>query len=106
MSKPEPIRVAAEGIEAKPVTMNEPQPKQINWRRVAQLPPFQMFATENAANRNAANRSDKDAETFAFEFAVHQANKHGDEAAFEVYAAWHEQKGYWPNETPMGELKE
>jgi len=98
--KPPPIKVSAEGIEAKPVTMNDPQPKQVNWRRVAQLPPFQMFAQESASNR-----SDKDAETFAFEFAVHQANKHGDEAAFEVYAAWHEKKGCWPNETPMGEPK-
>ena len=99
--KPPPIKVSAEGIEAKPVTMNEPQPKSVNWRRVAQLPPFQMFAYESALNR-----SDQDPEQFAYEFAVTRANNDGDEAFFQAYADWHERKGYWPDETPMGELKE
>lgn len=101
MSKPEPIRVAAEGIEAKPVTMNtDPQPN-VNWRRVAQLPSFQMFVCEQAPPP-----SSQDPEQWATAWAAQYVQRKGSGELYNEYAAWHENKGYWPNETPLGELKE
>ena len=29
----------------------------------------------------------------------------GDRALFDEYAAWHQAKGYWPGETPLGVAK-
>ena len=88
-----------QGIAAAPVTMNEP-PKStaVDWRRVAALPPFQMFAAERMRNI-----SGKDSQEHAADYVRAQG---GGADVFQAYCQWHEAKGYWKNETPMGEVRD
>jgi hypothetical protein len=98
--KPPPIKVSAQGIEAKPVTMNEPVPViDVDWRKVASLPSFQMFLAEKRPCPPEA-----DSERWAFEFISNFIREIGEEALLQRYVAWHGAKGYWPNETPLGEV--
>lgn len=96
-TKPEPIRVSTQGIEAKKVTMNE-QDMGINWKALVRLPPFQMFV-----NEESPCPPDRDDEAWAMDFVQRHEQTTGSDALFERYKAWHESKGYWPDETPMGE---
>lgn len=97
--KPEPIRVSAEGIKAKPVTMNEPsEGNAVNWRALASLPPFQMFVDERAPCPG-----DSDSVRWTYQFVERYIKEVGEEALIEKYTAWHKRKGYWPDESPLGE---
>ena len=81
MTKP-PTQVAGVvGIPPKPIELT---PKPVNWGRLYGLPAFGMFVGERYGGR----APEPSPEVFA------------------DYCDWHEQKGYWPHETPMGELKE
>lgn len=83
MSKPEPIRVGVQGFvafEAKP----DPAAPAIDWQRLSGLPPFGMFLAERYQSDVPAPSPDLYAE----------------------YCQWHAAKGYWPNETPLGEIKD
>ena len=95
--KPPPIRVSAEGIAPKPITMNEPPPSAADLARLVSLPPFQMFAAERM--RNTAG---KDGEDHAKDYI--RAKGFGQDVV-DDYLQWHAGKGYWPNETPLGSLK-
>lgn len=91
-----PAQVAGvSGIAPTPVTMH--QQSEVPWATVVHLPPFQMFAAEKMRNT-----SGKDALEHAADYV---RQKGGGADVFEAYAAWHTEKGYWPNETPMGEVK-
>ena len=85
------------GIEPKPIALTPEPTQHINWGVVTSLPPFQMYAAE--AMRNV---SGKDSLLHAMDFVE---SKGGGQDVFDGYAAWHTAKGYWPNETPMGEVK-
>ncbi len=90
--KPPTIRVGVigfDGFSAK---------QAINWERLITLPPFQMFAAEKLNDCCS-----KDAQQHAIAFV--QMNGAGQDL-YEKYCEWHAAKGHWPNETPMGELKE
>ena len=92
MSKPEPIRVGVQGFvafEAKP----EQPPEPIDWLRLCGLPPFCMFAEE---------RSGKPPINIHDWLQSHR----DDQSLYTEYCQWHEAKGYWPNETPLGEIKD
>ena len=96
MEKP-PTQVAGVvGIDATPITMNT-QPERIDWRAVVALPPFQMFAAERMRNTSGC-----DSEEHARQYVRAQG---AGADLLERYAAWHSAKGYWPNETLMGEYK-
>ena len=85
------------GIAATPVTLNPQIPARINWQKVFALPCYQMFAVERSA-RPAGTVTE-----WVEEWSV----QHGDEAeVLAEYCDWHAAKGYWPNETPFGELIE
>lgn len=94
--KPEPIRISAQGIEAKPVTMNEPVPV-IDWRALAALPPFQMFVHERSPCP-----VDADSERWATQYVERFIRDVDAETLLEKYKQWHADKGYWPNESPLG----
>ena len=80
-TKPEPIRVGVDGIAPKPIVLAaEP----VNWGRLMTLPPFEMFLAERYRGRMPGQTQD----------------------IYTEYCEWHQAKGYWPNETPMGEVKE
>ena len=98
MNKPDPIRVSAEGIAPKPITMHEePAQAAAEIQRLPFLPPFQMFAAEQMRNT-----SRHDAEQHAKNF-LHSRGLGQD--VLDEYMLWHAGKGYWPNETPFGALK-
>ena len=94
-TKPEPIRVGVEGIAPKPLVLTPERPR-IDWAHLAALPPFQMFAAERMRNT-----SGKDSELHAQDFI---RSKGHEQDLFDEYAAWHKAKGYWSNETALGEL--
>ncbi len=79
-TKPPPIRVGVSGFNAFEAKLAA-QPERIDWLRLEGLPAFQMYLGET---RQAAQRS--------LDF-------------YDQYCQWRANKGYWPNETPMGELR-
>lgn len=96
--KPPPQIAGVTGIAATPVTMNEaPRDDGVDWLRLVALPPFQMFAAERVRNTSGG-----DAIVHATDFIKAQGVGH---RVFEDYTQWHAEKGYWPNETPLGEPK-
>ena len=97
--KPPPQVLGVSGIAEQPIIIHDAK---INWAKVAALPPFQMFLTE----RNGPNQTGKNAQEWATQVAMHLAATTSDIALFDAYCAWHEAKGYWPNETPLGQVKE
>jgi hypothetical protein len=97
--KPPPIKVSAQGIEAKPVTMNDPVPV-IDWRALAALPPFQMFVHERSPCP-----PDADSERWTIQYVERFVREVDAETLLEKYARWHADKGYWPDEDCMGNTK-
>jgi hypothetical protein len=81
MMKPPTQIAGVQGIEATRFSADNPPP--INRARLAGLPPFQMFAAEKRQLPTALVLQDE---------------------AVQEYMAWHKAKGYWPNETPFGEV--
>ena len=97
-NKPPPIRVSAEGIAPKPITMHEdPAQAAAEIQRLPFLPPFQMFAAERMRNM-----SRHDSEQHAANFLRSRGTGLD---VLDEYARWHAAKGCWPNETPFGVLK-
>lgn len=97
MSKP-PTQVAGvQGIAAERITMNDAPINSIPWHFIAELPPFQMYAAEVMRNT-----SGKDSALHAQDFIKAQG---AGQDLFDAYAAWHEAKGYWPQENHFGEIK-
>ena len=94
MTKPAPIRVGVEGIAPKPIELT-PARQSIDWAHLFALPPFQMFAVEKAG------KSAADVTAWVMDWAA----SHDEQALFDDYCQWHATKGYWPNETPLGDLK-
>ena len=82
MGKPEPIRIAPAGIAAGPVNLGATER---DWGKIFALPPFAVFLDENKISDIAA---------------------YAPEELWEMYAAWHGQKGCWKNENPDGSLKQ
>ena len=95
--KPEPITVSVTWFLAEqPMGMTPP----INWNVVIELPKFQMFACERS------HKSHEDVMSWIVAFVEELVGEFGNEHdAFAVYEAWHDEKGYWKNETIFGELK-
>ena len=93
--KPPPQVLGVSGIKETPIVIHDAR---INWAVVAALPPFQMFLAE----RDGPNQTGKNSQEWATGVAMRLAASVGDEALFGEYAAWHQAKGYWPGETPLG----
>ena len=99
MTKPPPQTLGVSGIAETPIVIHDAK---INWALVAALPPFQMFLAE----RDGPNQTGQNSQQWATGVAMRLAAAVNDQALFDEYAAWHAEKGYWPNETPMGQVKE
>ena len=97
--KPPPQVLGVSGIAEQPIVIHDAK---INWALVASLPPFQMFLAE----RDGPNQTGKNSQEWATGVALKLAAAVNDQALFDEYAAWHERKGYWPGETPLGAVKE
>lgn len=97
--KPPPQTLGVSGIAETPIVLDQPK---TNWAVVAALPPFQMFLAE----RDGPNQTGKNSQEWATGVAMRLAASTSDDALFGDYTAWHARKGYWPNETPLGQVKE
>lgn len=73
----------------------EPAKHGIDWRKLITLPAFEMFVFEESGQHAGAS---------ADEWVASRRAGMGDKPLYELYAKWHRAKGYWPDETPMGEL--
>ena len=93
-NKKPPTQIAGvTGIDSyKPMDSKPP----IDWYKLCALPPFEMFMMEQTGQTNANN---------IIQWAQQRAEALGADKFYQLYADWHEAKGYWVNETPMGELK-
>lgn len=94
--KPPPITIGVSGFSA---FIADPTPTSaehgINWDYLLTLPPFEMYLSEQTGNT--------DRQAWQTWLSV-QKSKYGDMSVYQAYADWHTNKGYWANETPMGDL--
>lgn len=80
------------GMGATPI---EPTKPSIDWYRLGSLPAFEMFASEQSGQSSF---------TEIHNWVLNRREALGDDKLYELYAKWHKAKGYWPDETPMGEV--
>ena len=92
-----PAQVAGvQGFNAFTTPADELKPDsapQVNWTKLAELPPFAMFAQEvyGVSSNNLMPW-------------VNELVRNTQGGIYQEYCDWHVAKGYWLNETPMGEL--
>lgn len=97
-----PTQVAGvTGIAAIPIVVGsgDTDKQAINWNHILTLPPFQMYACEKEPTLVEAF-----AKHTRHERVEEWLHQHAPEELYASYCEWHKTKGYWPNETPMGEL--
>lgn len=106
--KKPPTQIAGvKGIAPKPIELTPAQPEQFNWAKILELPPFQMFAVEQEPSLSVAFGN-----ILSNGIPLWEQHKSIDawlhtyqpEELYRQYAEWHLAKGYWPNETPDGQL--
>lgn len=87
--KPPPIRLNITGFDTH-AGMGEDLPvaEPINWLKVTKLPAFEMFIAENFPNSGGK-----------------ASGIPLTDSLFNSYCTWHANKGQWPDETPLGDLK-
>lgn len=108
-AKKPPTQVAGvKGIEPNPVTLT-PEPSNIDWSKITELPSFQMFAVECEPKlyRALEYRRETNHRVLLFqdcELVRAWMAQYEPDDLYKQYAEWHLAKGYWPNETPCGEL--
>ena len=66
----------------------------VNWHKLIHLPAFEMFVFDESGQSGAS----------AVEWVSNRRAGMGDKPLYDLYAKWHRAKGYWPDETPMGDL--
>ena len=82
------------GMGEAPIRSADKSP-QIDWRKLINLPAFEMFVFEESGlSTNVA----------ASNWAAAKRASMGDDKLYGLYANWHANKGLWINETPLGEL--
>lgn len=67
----------------------------INWFKLVDLPAFEMFVSEQSGLHTKVTVDN---------WVKDRRATLGDSPFYDQYAAWHAKKGFWPNETPTGEL--
>lgn len=80
---------------AAPIESPKSIANDINWRYLLTLPPFAMFVSEEAGITNTADIEN---------WVNGRREALGDSVLYKKYADWHTNKGYWLNETPLGEI--
>lgn len=106
-----PAQVASvEGIAARPITMNETPAEgrmRVDMWALVQLPPFQMYVVERAyLSQGEIEMLTGVQGPNAMRVMQNLVFRAGNDsnALYDDYCQWHRDKGYWPNETPMGQL--
>lgn len=95
-SKPPTQIAGVTGIDAHKPMGSDPIPR-VDWFKLVELPPFQMFVAEQSGLTHGVAMSNW--------VAARRATL-SDSVLYDQYAAWHKAKGLWANETPTGDLIE
>lgn len=95
MSKPKATIIGVSGFQA--FTAEEQPQSFVDWAYMFGLPPFEMYLAEQVGNQNRLLWQD---------WLLAELASKDEKAVFQAYADWHKAKGYWANETPLGELHE
>lgn len=95
-SKPKPPTqgVGVAGFKADVYAADEVK---INWPLLMTLPKFQMYCVE------LSKRHHGEVEMWMVGF-LKDEHMQGEKVFFQAYCDWHDQKGYWKQETHYGEL--
>ncbi len=97
--KPPTQSVGVVGFKADLYASDEVKTQEnINWQRIIALPKFQQFAIERSGQSYATVMQ------WIGDYVYAQINALGQDGFFRLYEIWHDEKGYWKNETPDGEL--
>lgn len=94
--KSPPQGIGVQGFNAFTTPADETKPKsvpQVDWIKLAELPPFAMFAQE-AYGTVSSNLTPWLNEMF----------RKTQGGIYQEYCNWHADKGYWKGETPMGDV--
>ena len=67
----------------------------IDWHKLINLPAFEMFVLEQSGLQVGSAAND---------WVKQRRATLSDSVFYNQYASWHEQKGLWVNETPMGNV--
>lgn len=73
----------------------EPAAPRIDWFKLINLPAFEMFVAEQSGLTHGVTMSN---------WIKERRATLSDSVLYDQYAAWHEAKGLWINETPDGNL--
>lgn len=73
----------------------DPFQQYIDWQKLIGLPAFEMFVFEESGQQAGSSAS---------EWVANRRATMGDEPLYKLYASWHERKGLWVGETPMGRV--
>ncbi len=96
MEKPPTQGVGVQGIASAKQGLSTPI--QMNWKYIARLPAFQMFAAEKSG------QAPSEVDTWVGTYLADKVATQGEQSVYDEYCQWHSAKGYWKNETPFGEL--
>ena len=77
--------------------------KKIDWHILIHLPKFQMYAVEVAGIKYGQVGNVME---WIMGYVQDRIRSYGEQNFFDEYVKWHDQKGYWKNETIYGELIE
>lgn len=83
------------GMGEAPTEEAKPAKPSIDWQKLIALPAFEMFVAEESGNSDHASVTS---------WVENRRASMGDDKLYDLYAKWHKTKGYWANETPMGEV--
>lgn len=100
--KPAPQTVSVDGFNAlmaKYDINRIPKKSKINWARLLTLPSYHMFLIETGSEPQTGS-----IEKWALAATNDKLTNKKEKEFYQEYCDWHKAKGYWPNETPMGEL--
>ena len=77
--------------------------KKIDWHILIHLPKFQMYAAEVAGRQYGQCGNVMEWIMGYVQDQIHAGN---EQQLFDAYTKWHDEKGYWNNETVYGVLVE
>lgn len=93
--KPPTQTAGVTGIDSHKPMGSDPQPN-VDWFKLVDLPAFEMFVAEQSGLTNGVTMSN---------WVKERRATLSDSVLYDQYASWHESKGLWCNETPLGQLK-
>ena len=98
--KPPTQGIGVQGFKADLYASDIPR---IDWHRLTNIPKFQMYATEHAGKTYGDVSNVMEWIVGYVQDQIHAGN---EQQLFDAYTKWHDEKGYWNNETVYGVLVE